>query len=171
MGAFSLRAATGLIGSVYSAFYSALPAEVELADESDAAKRFTGRAGADGIFRFPDLSPGRYSIEVRYAGFRDPSFHSALIQAGMLTDVGSIRVIAECESQGGGCVGLARWMETVDGSGKIEMSDLCVVNLHEQEPWCPGTPGAPGSIPLRGDIQQDFQFHVANDGIWLVPLS
>jgi len=171
MGAFSLRAATGLIGSVDSAFYDVRSAEVEVTDEANTSKRFTGRTDDEGIFRFPDLPPGQYSIKVTYGGFRDPAIHSASIQRGTLTDVGGIRLIAECEAQGGGCVSLGQWMPTSSGGGRIEMIDLCAVDLHEPEPWCSGAPGASGPIPLRGDLPQDFQFHVAKDGTWLVPLN
>jgi hypothetical protein len=171
MGIVPLRAATGLIGSVYSAFYGALPAEIELTDEADASKRFTGKAGVDGIFRFPDLPPGQYSMRVRYMGMRDPSLHSVRIQPGTLTDVGGVRVIASCEDPQQGCVGLARWVDVVSGDGKIEMSDGCAMDLNEQKPWCPGTSAAPGPFSLDDDFHRDFQFHVVNEGAWLVPLK
>jgi hypothetical protein len=172
MGAFSLRAATGLIGFVYDTYLGWLPADVEIADEADTSKRFAGRADGHGVFRFPDLPPGQYSIRATFAGFRDPTIHSARIQPGMLTDVGGIRLIASCEeSPGMVCLGSLRGIETSNGAGKIEMLDLCAVDLREQKPRCPGTPGAPGPIPPDDDFQQDFQFHVANDGVWLIPLN
>jgi len=172
MGAFSLRAATGLIGSVYSNVYGVPPAEVEVMDEADPSKRFTGRTDYDGIFRFPDLPPGRYSIGVRAAYFHDPTIHSVRIQAGTLTDVGRIRLMAPCEeSPGTACFVLhSPAGEISEGGGQIEMSDLCAVHLDERQPWCPGTRVMPGPFSSN-DLLPDFRFQVANDGVWLVPLN
>jgi hypothetical protein len=172
LGASSLRAQTGLIGSVYSSVYGSLTADVEVTDEADASKRFAARTD-DGIFRFPELPPGQYSIRVRaaIAGFHDPAIHNARIQPGMLTDVGGIRLFAACEDElhPGFCFTLSGG--PIEGVRKIEMDEGCFLDLQEQAPSC----FIP--LPILGPISPDtlssgdFWFHVADDGVWLVPFK
>ena len=172
MEGFSLHAVTGLIGTVGSPS-GGLPADVEVTDDADPSKQFTGRADNNGVFRFPDLPPGWYSIRVTAKGLRDPTIHRARTQPGMLTDVGEIRLIAPCEEEfpRGGCVFL-HGIDISNMGGKIEMTnDLCAVDLQEEAPWCIVELGARGAISPLDDLHYAFWFHVAGDGVWLVPLT
>jgi len=166
-------AATGLIGSAGSAFFGTQPADVEVTDEA-AARRFSGRADFEGVFRFPDLPPGQYSIRLTAPNFRDVTLHAVPVKAGELTDVGVLRMLAECEVPGTQyvCVGSGHiLLTTADNLGELNMVDLCAVDLFNGRLPCVVNLGARGPSPPEDNLQADFWLRTANDGAWLVPLK
>jgi hypothetical protein len=170
MGAFSLHAATGLIGYVYT-WNGLLGGDVEVTDEANPSNRYAGRTDDDGIFRFPDLPPGQYSIRVTLARYRDSTIHSVRIEPGMLTDVGAIHLLDPCEEPGRVCAGSSGRMESAEGAGKIEMDEGCFVDLQAQAPPC--FIPLPRLDPISPEVltSGDFRFHIADDGTWLVPFK
>jgi hypothetical protein len=157
VGALSLPAATGLIGSA-GGCGAHLESEVEVVDETGNSKRFTGGFDSDNKFRFPDLPPGQYSIRVNG---RDPARHARILP-GVLTDTGALFV----------CVGSPERVKTEDTDlgryWKIDLTELCAVNLTEPG-WCIADIGRSGPIQPFDDGRRVFWFHTAADGAYLIP--
>jgi hypothetical protein len=161
MGAFSMRAATGLIGSVVYVCSHA-QTQVEVIDESDTAKRFSGGVDFEGIFRFPDLPPAQYSITITDRGFRDLTLHGLIIAPGVLKDIGPLRMMSPDV-----CVNGGPTLRIADG--KLEMLDLCAVDFKDETPWCDVTLGVRGPVLPLDDLPEGFAFQTAEDGVYLIP--
>ena len=76
----SLQAATGLTGSVFN-FYGGVDAAVDVTDEANASEHFVGGVDSEGIFRFPDIPPGEYTIRITAIGFHDMTLHAVSVTA------------------------------------------------------------------------------------------
>jgi hypothetical protein len=163
-------AATGVIGSAGSAFFGTQPADVEVTDEA-AARRFSGRADFEGVFRFPDLPPGQYSIRLTAPNFRDVTLHAVPVKAGELTDVGVLRMLAECEVPGTGlvCIDSPHLLISLGGAGQLDMVG-CARATGIQWP-CLANVSALRPGPALDASDADFWLRTANDGAWLVPLK
>jgi hypothetical protein len=161
MGVLPLLAATGLIGSVVYICSNA-QTQVEVIDASDTAKRFSAGVDSEGIFRFPDVPPGQYSIRITDRGFRDLTLHGVTIAPGVLKDIGPLRMIST-----GVCVGGGPTVRIADG--KLDTLDLCAVDFKDQTPWCTVTLGVRGPILPLDDLPEGFGFHTAEDGVCLIP--
>lgn len=156
MGALSLPAATGLIGSAGGCGVHRED-EVEVIDDADNSKRFTGGFDSGNRFRFPDLPPGQYSVSVEGHVLRK----AVRVLPGALTDVGAVFV----------CLGDHPLLKTESyGFWKIEMADLCAVNLSEPG-WCIADLGRSGPIQPFDDGRRVFWFHSAADGVYLIPFK
>jgi hypothetical protein len=169
MACFSLQAARGLIGSVYTPCDAARDAKVEVIGEADATKQFTGSVDSEGIFRFPDIPPGRYSIRITARGVQDLTIAEVTVANGTLTDVGPLEMtfppvqgefVMVCNSPG-----LLRMMR------KLEMIDLCAIDFQQNEPACMVHLGTHDAASATDDSSLDLWLQVTDDGTWLVPLN
>jgi hypothetical protein len=171
MGAFSLQAATGLISSVYD-FYGPVRANVEVTDEADPSQRLAGGVDSEGIFRFPDIPPGEYSIKVSARGVHDVTLHAVSIVQGVLKDVGPIHINASCEdSPKTFCFRISGPMLMT--GRELELFGPCAfVDLSDPEPSCMVALGLRGPV-LRQDDPQEvrFGFQTGGDGVYLIPLG
>jgi hypothetical protein len=172
LGAFSLQAATGLIGSVSTVWGEDSGTVVEVTNEADASKQFTGGVDFEGIFRFPNIPPGKYSIKITAIGVRGATLHGITLLPGVLKDVGNIHLIAPCEeSPNMICAVGGHFPVKREESGNLEMIDLCGVDLYEQTPECIVTLGMRSAIVPEDGRGHGFWFHSADDGVYLVPLQ
>jgi hypothetical protein len=172
MGSVSLRAATGLIGSVSSLLDGSPEAIVELTNETDTSQRFAVGIDSEGIFRFPNIPPGKYSVKVSASGVRAVTLREVTILPGVLKDVGEIHLKAPCEELPNMvCVG-GHFMLKREESGKIEMIELCTVDFRDQPPECIVDLGVRGPVLSQPDHNDGrFAFHTASDGVYLIPVG
>jgi Carboxypeptidase regulatory-like domain len=146
--------------------------KVEVIGESAATRRPTGNLDSEGIFRFTDVPPGRYSIRITAPGYRDLTLHGVTVEPGVLKDIGSLHLVSPCEDTPNTvCVGSVGLLRMTDGSGKLEMIDLCAVDLYAQEPTCTVALGMRSPVIPEGGRDQGFWFHTAADGAWLTPFE
>ena len=157
MGALSLPAATGLIGSAGGCGVHRED-EVEVIDEADNSKRFTGGFDSGNGFRFPDLPPGQYSVSVEGHVLRK----AVRVLPGAVTDLGTVTE----------CIHISDH-ELLRGGGRhweIEMTDLCEVNLRAPG-WCVTDRSNLGPIAPFDDGAVVFWFHTTTEGAWVIPFK
>jgi len=158
VGALSLPAATGLIGSAGECA-TQLDIKIEVIDEADGSKRFFGGFDSDNTFRFPDLPPGLYSI--KFDG-RYLKRHAIRVLPGAVTDLGTVTE----------CIHISDH-ELLRGGGRhweIEMTDLCEVNLRAPG-WCVTDRSNLGPIAPFDDGAVVFWFHTTTEGAWVIPFK
>jgi hypothetical protein len=173
MGAFSLQAATGLIGSVTGMWVLPRDTRVEVVGESDTTRRFTGNLDSEGIFRFPEIPSGQYSIKITAGGFRELTLHAVTIEPGVLKDIGPLHLISPCEDTPNTvCAGSIGLLRMTDGFEKLEMIDSCAVDLHDPAAGCIVALGMrEPSLPQDWREEEGFAFHTADGGVYLIPLD
>ena len=153
LGVCSLHAATGLIGSAGDGCVSYREAKVEVSDEIDTSKRFSGGVDAEGIFRFPDLPAGQYSVKVNGRDFKR---HALRVVPGALTDVGAVTECIRINDH-----------ELLTTDSFRSWNIVCgVPGIYEPRPWCIWDDG-------RGfdDHRRDFWFRTAADGVYMIPFE
>jgi hypothetical protein len=82
-----------LAGSVTDANGAVLPGAALVLRETNTGSRYEGATSAQGLFTFPELQPGSYTLEVRSPGFQSYSRNGIIVSVGSTATVTAVMKI------------------------------------------------------------------------------